>query len=737
MRRAVLRTVVIAVAACLAIASSARAQQQKVLTLVETSGGTVQRNFVAAFETALKDSPQSVDLYLESVDFDRFGGVAYETVLEDYLRGKYAGLGIDVVVALGPAVLDFVTHRREELFPGIPIVFAAIRESSVERRPPNTTGVLGEFDLVRTLDLAMTLQPNAARLVVVTGTGPLDLAWNAFAHERLAAYGDRFDIVYLTGEPASHVLEEVGALPRDAIVLLLSMQEDRAGQRFTPQPEIISKISAASSAPVYGVYESFVGNGVVGGHVDSFDSLGRQTAALALRVLGGDSADELPIEHNERVMEVDARQLKRFGLSTSRLPEDAVVLYAEPSIWDAYRGWILGAAALLALQTLAIIALLMRARKLRVERALRRTEARYRQVVEAQTDLVCRYLPDTTLTFVNAAYCRYFGRPREDLIGTKFIELIPEPDRAPTLKHIEDLVREPRSEAYVHQVFRPDGAIGWQQWIDHVIVDDSGEAVEVQGVGRDLTELKRVEAELDQRREQVTHLTRVSILGELSGAFAHELNQPLTAILSNAQAAMTLLDRAPLDIDEIRAILKDIEFEDRRAGEVIARLRTLLKRGRVEFESLDVGILADDVLALARPQLIEDRVAVSVDCAASLPPALADPVQLQQVLLNLMLNACEAMRGNAPGDRRLTVSVGRGVDDSLTIEVHDSGPGLAPDVAGRIFEPFVTTKANGLGLGLAICHSIMAAHGGRLDGRNGSDGGAVFTITLPGASAHA
>ena len=193
--------------------------------------------------------------------------------------------------------------------------------------------------------------------------------------------------------------------------------------------------------------------------------------------------------------------------------------------------------ALVALQSLLIVALLLYIRKRRVERTLSQTEDRYRHVVEAQIDLICHYAPDTTLTFVNDTYCRYFGRTREDLIGRRFIELIPEGEREGVLERVRSLAAGTSTVSYTHQVTLSDGSVRWQQWLDHPIVDAKGKVVELQGIGRDITELKAAETEAQQRREQATHLTRVAILGQLSGALAHELNQPMTAILSNAQTA--------------------------------------------------------------------------------------------------------------------------------------------------------------------------------------------------------
>lgn len=182
------------------------------------------------------------------------------------------------------------------------------------------------------------------------------------------------------------------------------------------------------------------------------------------------------------------------------------------------------AIAALVLQAAMIAALLLERRSLqRAARSLRVSEERYRNVMETQSELICRYLQDTTLTFVNDAYCRYFGSARTALMGVRFIELVPESGHAAVLERVRSLTERP-GMTWEHVVVRPDGSHGWQQWTDRAVVGADGRVVEFQGVGRDLTELREAEEEARQRREQITHLTRVAVLGELSGTLAHELN---------------------------------------------------------------------------------------------------------------------------------------------------------------------------------------------------------------------
>jgi C4-dicarboxylate-specific signal transduction histidine kinase len=221
------------------------------------------------------------------------------------------------------------------------------------------------------------------------------------------------------------------------------------------------------------------------------------------------------------------------------------------------------------------------------------------------------------------------------------------------------------------------------------------------------------------------------MVSELSGSIAHELNQPLTAILSNAQAALRFLADGSPDLAEVREILLDIVDDDKRAGQVIQGLRLLLRKGEMRREPLDVNDLVRDVLRLVRSDLLNAGVGVKAQLAPGLPKRSADRVQLQQVLLNLIVNGCDAMAGSAAAHRELVVSTDLADDECIRVCVTDRGPGIAQAHAERMFEPFFTTKSHGLGLGLAICRNIMAAHGGRLWATNDAGSGMTFCFTLP------
>lgn len=244
------------------------------------------------------------------------------------------------------------------------------------------------------------------------------------------------------------------------------------------------------------------------------------------------------------------------------------------------------------------------------------------------------------------------------------------------------------------------------------------------------TARERAERDAMSRLQMLAHASRASTLGALSGSLAHELNQPLTAILTNAQVAAKMLSLEPLRRDEIREILDDIVSDTKRASEVIRRLRKLLRADDADHKPVYVNDIVSTTIRLVADDIIVRKVNLGVELESGLPPIVGDAVQLQQVLLNLLVNAMDALEQVAPADRMLTVTTAKN-DRVLTIRVVDAGTGAPPDVIARMFDPFVTTKSSGLGLGLYINRSIIAAHGGEIRASANPQGGLAMEVTLP------
>jgi signal transduction histidine kinase len=251
----------------------------------------------------------------------------------------------------------------------------------------------------------------------------------------------------------------------------------------------------------------------------------------------------------------------------------------------------------------------------------------------------------------------------------------------------------------------------------------------------DASTRKRAELEAEAHRAEAAHAARGATLGELAAGLAHELNQPLAAILTNVQASQRLLASEPLRIELLRDILGDIAADDVRAAEIIRRMRALLKKGQRDVQPLDLSQLVGDVLRLVASDAILRRVRIHPRLEPDLPGIVGDRVQLQQVILNLVVNGLESMSEIAPGHRHLTIRTAQPDTEWVEVTVEDTGPGISEEILERIYEPFFSTKPEGLGMGLSICRSIAEAHGGRLQASNNPAGGGIFVFALPVAGA--
>ena len=274
----------------------------------------------------------------------------------------------------------------------------------------------------------------------------------------------------------------------------------------------------------------------------------------------------------------------------------------------------------------------------------------------------------------------------------------------------------------------PD-AVRTAEWLADMLAAGVDRMATHSSLGREQEKRMHAEAETRRLRDQLAHAGRVTMLGELAASLAHELNQPLTAIYTNAQAAHRLLDRKPPSLGEAREALHDLGQDCRRAGDVLDRLRQMFRRRETERVPLAVGPLIEHVLKLLHEDAVSRNVNVALDVRIGLPPVKGDRVQLEQVVMNLLVNAFDAVMG-AAGPREVIVRA-TARDGVVEVAVLDNGKGIARADLERVFEPFFTRKPNGMGMGLAICRTIAEAHGGRISARPRSEHGSVFELSLP------
>jgi len=361
-------------------------------------------------------------------------------------------------------------------------------------------------------------------------------------------------------------------------------------------------------------------------------------------------------------------------------------------------------------------------------------EERFRRVVEAAPSAMIMVNQEGQITLANQQAEKTFGYPREELLGCPIEMLVPERLRSGHQGFRHDYLCDPQA--------RPMGAgrelFGRRKDGSEVPVEiglspiHTSKGLLVLASIVDITERKLAELDAARQRHDLAHLSRVTALGELSSSLAHELTHPLTAILSNAQAAQRFLADDNVDLDEVREILNDIVTQDQRAGDVIHSLRLMLKKGELQehCDDVDLNEVILDVVNLMRSDLINRNVTLDTDLAQKLPAITGDRVQLQQVLLNLALNGCEAMADYNSSERRLLIA-SQWENGAVRVSVADRGSGIPEEKMQQVFERFFTTKKEGMGLGLSVCRTIIDAHRGKIWATNDAGCGATFHFSLP------
>ena len=333
---------------------------------------------------------------------------------------------------------------------------------------------------------------------------------------------------------------------------------------------------------------------------------------------------------------------------------------------------------------------------------------------------------------------RYWNRGAEELYGFKRAEalgavahtLLQTKFVTPLEQIMAELLREGRWEGELVKR-KADGTpvIVTSRW--SLQRDTAGRPAMILETNNDITERKRMDDALQQTQADLARMNRILVLGEMTASIAHEVKQPIAAVITNANAGLHWLDAHPPALEEVRQVFKRILQDGSRAGEVLGRVRALVKKVSPRIESLNLNDVIGEVVALTRQELLRNRVVLRNALSYDIPLVKGDRIQLQQVLINLIVNAVEAMTGEHDRPRELTISTARAGPDTAKVEVRDTGPGLDPRHLDLLFQSFFTTKAEGMGMGLAICRSIVEAHGGRLEATPNEPHGAVFRFTLP------
>ena len=374
------------------------------------------------------------------------------------------------------------------------------------------------------------------------------------------------------------------------------------------------------------------------------------------------------------------------------------------------------------------------AERVRVEGALRESEQRFRDFAETGSDWLWETGPDHRFRHISG-HISATGTSPAARLGQKRWDFASDVDKEPEKwrAHIAAHDAHQPFRDFTYWLHRPDGATVHVSTSSKPVFDAKGNFLGYRGVGRDITaEVQGREAEkaLRQAQTDLAHVTRLTTLGELTASIVHEVNQPLAAISMNGEACLRFLDQETPDLNEVRAALADMIGNSHRAADVIRRIRALCQKAEPHKTPLNINEVIDEVLYLIQREVIDHGVAIGRELAPNIAPVFGDPVELQQVIINLVMNGMEAMSAVANGKRNLMIRSQQNADEVL-VQVEDSGIGIAPENFDRLFNSFYTTKPSGMGMGLSICRSIIEAHGGKLWASSNSGPGAVFQFTLP------
>jgi len=363
-------------------------------------------------------------------------------------------------------------------------------------------------------------------------------------------------------------------------------------------------------------------------------------------------------------------------------------------------------------------------------REIQKSVEEWQTTFDSVKDLMMILDIDFKIVRVNAAGSSFFKLPLEKVVGnycyavmheqSKPVEICPFTKMLETKRHEESELYHEKTKTWFHASVDP-------------IVDDKGEITRVIYTLKDITERKRVEQEAYDARRELTRMERLSRMGELSASLSHELNQPLTAILSNARAALRFLEVGKLDPGELEEILQDIVKDDKRAGDIIRNLRAMVKPEEGEQELTSINDVMHETVALFRSEAIIRNVRIKMDLADDLPLLHINKVQIQQVLINLITNAAESMTEGESAERVIVLQTASSGEGVVKVAVRDFGSGVEEQALQRIFEPFFTTKRSGLGMGLSLSRSIIESHGGHIWAENNPDKGITFYFDLPGS----
>lgn len=731
---------------CLVLSLSAIGATPKRVLIVHSFGNAAPpfTTHSLAFETELTAKMgKPVDLDEVSLDVARYASLDMEEALVDFMRARQAKWQPDLVAPIGSPAGIFVAQYRDRLFPAdTPIVYAGMdkRRLSAGALERNATFVGESFDVPGWVEDILQIAPDTKNIAVVIGASPLEQFWTEVLRREFAPFADRVSFTWLNELSLDGILQRTKNLPPDSFILHVLMMRDASGVTHDGD-HVLQQIHAVANAPINGLFQHQLGLGIVGGRLYQAEKEGVEAARIAIRILRGELASSFaPMIIDPLPPRYDWRELRKWNIDEQNLPAGSTILFRTPTLWEKHRVPIVGTALVILAQAGLITALIANlVRRRRAERSLSESEVRVALATEAARMGVWELNTKTKEVWVSDKIRELFDLDASTAIDrTALVSRVHPEDRAIREDAIECAIQGQGEYDIEYRIVLPDQTVRWIHGRGRRMNDAEGKPTRMLGVSMDITDRKeaiaarkRAEEETQRQREQIELLGRASLLGEMTASLAHELNQPLAAIVANASAGVRFIDGGDTEPGALREILTDVGADSRRARDIVQNVRNAIKKGDSVRGQVCINSIVTNVALMVRPGAATYSCDVETSLAESLPLVEADPIQMQQVLINLVTNAFHAMSETPAELRKVEITTRWDDNGSVRVSVRDHGPGISEEMRERLFEHFYTTKKDGLGMGLAIVRSVIETHGGGITAGNAEGGGACFEFWLP------
>ena len=697
-------------------------------------------------------------LHFEFLGLTRNTSGEYKEKLLQLLQMKYGQAGIELIITVNSPALEFMLDFGRRLFPETPSIFSSVGELRIQNIDlgENITGIVTTVNQVEgTLRAALRIQPKTKTVAVISGTSDTDVGLFLEAQSVIPKFDQELDFLFFQGDTFSQIREKVAGLPENSICLYLTLFRDGTGRTFIPR-DAMNELSKVANAPMYGIFNNLIGHGIIGGYLEDFEKGIDILVDMAVQIFAGKKAAEIPLKKSVSSYMFDWRQLRRWHVRESSLPDESLVLFKETTFWQAYKGRILVLVFLLLVALVSILLLLINLKRRKVaEAALTQAHAELEKRVELRTkelkireetlQSIFRAAPigigmvvNRELMKVNQRLCEMLGFTESELIGKNSRLVYPSDEEFEFVGREKYRQISAQGTGTVETKFkRKDGTI-----IDVLLSSTPLERDDLsQGVtftALDITERNRAEAEKKQLQVQFQHSQRLESIGTLAGGIAHDFNNILAAILGYTEMGLLETEKDSVIYDYLQEIFKS----SCRARDLIKQILAFSRQQKPEFTLAQVRPIAQDVMKLLRaslPVTVEIRMDIRTDATV-----WANPTKIHQVLMNLGTNAGQAMleRGGlleiVVEEREVKASEDpryKALNDGLylAMTVTDTGHGMTQDVLERIFDPFFTTRENGqgTGLGLSVVHGIVTAYGGLVTATSKPTRGSAFEVLIP------